>query len=108
MNASGRACVPAAREREVRDGAWHIGRELWKSTYQERQEKKNIDQMVALVRRAVSALSGGGGVFQQHCEEGVRERDGIAKDDVRQALLLDARCRGAACDRISDPTSLRD
>ena len=67
------------------------------TTYQETREK-NIDQMVALVREQYPHYLVEEAYSSSTVRKVLRERDGIAKDDVRHA-----RCRGAACDRISDP-----
>ena len=66
----GEGMCTGGREREVRDGAWHIGRELWNDLSGDKRKEYRSDG--GACQRAVSALSGGGGVFQQHCEEGVK------------------------------------
>lgn len=72
------------------------------TTYQETREK-NIDQMVALVREQYPHDLVEEAYSSSTVRKVLRERDGIAKDDVRQALCRMRDARGAACDRISDP-----
>ena len=45
------------REREMRDGAWHIGRELWNDLSGDKRKEYRSDG--GACQRAVSALSGG-------------------------------------------------
>ena len=92
----GEGMCTGGREREVRDGAWHIGRELCEAIYQETREK-NIDQMVALVREQYPHYLVEEAYSSSTVRKVLRERDGIAKDDVRQALC---RMRDAGVRRV--------
>ena len=66
------------------------------TTYQETREK-NIDQMVALVREQYPHYLVEEAYSSSTVRKVLRERDGIAKDDVRQALC---RMRDAGVRRV--------
>ncbi len=66
------------------------------TTYQETREK-NIDQMVALVREQYPHDLVEEAYSSSTVRKVLRERDGIAKDDVRQALC---RMRDAGVRRV--------
>lgn len=83
------------REREVRDGAWHIGRELWNDLSGDK--RKEYRSHGGACQRAVPHDLVEEAYSSSTVRKVLRERDGIAKDDVRQALC---RMRDAGVRRV--------